>query len=231
MDRRHALIIQHVPFEGPGAIDTWLAANGYQRSICHLYRGDPLPNINGIDWLVIMGGPMGVADEQDVPFLVPEKAYLREALARRIPIVGICLGAQLLADVLGAPVSRNPDTEIGWFPVSPTSSHAMAQPFADQPEVLHWHGDTFALPEGATALLASEACANQAFLYKDHVLGLQFHLEMTAGGVRAICEACANELQPGPWIQDAHTLCQPRDFDALHLRLFALLDELASNGS
>ena len=221
-----ALVIQHVPFEGPGAIATWLVMQGYSVDTCHLYRGDALPEAKDIHWLVIMGGPMGVGDEQAFPFLVGEKAFIQECVQRQIPVIGICLGAQLLADILGAPVRRNAETEIGWFPVSPTSDHPLAQLFADEPEVLHWHGDTFAIPDDATALLSSTACANQAFLYENRVLGLQFHLEMTADGVASICEACADELVPAPWVQDAQAITAARDYGPLHQRLFALLDAI-----
>ena len=232
MSGKRALIIRHVPFEGPGAIGEWLTAQGYQLDTAHLYRDDHLPDPAQLDWLVVMGGPMGVNDRDTVPFMHREIDFLKAALAQDYPIVGICLGAQLLAHCLGAPVRYQGYGEIGWFPVSPSSDHPLAQLFDDRPPVLHWHGDTFALPDGATALLASAGCANQGFIWQDRVLALQCHPEATPASLNKLCDAEGSDLQPGKWVQDVDTIRagEPR-CEAINRRLFAMLDWLQAASS
>ena len=225
-EQMHATVIQHVPFEGPQAITSWLLARGYRLHGSHPYAGEPLPNVDQLDLLVVMGGPMGVHDEHLHPWLAEEKKLIADTIAAGKPVLGICLGAQLIAHVLGASVSRNPEPEIGWFPVRPVSDHPLASLFSDQPGVLHWHGDTFATPEGAERLLASDACADQAFIYNNQVLGLQFHLETTAEGVAALVDHCGDELVEGPWIETAQALRQgAQRCESLHHYLFRLLDQ------
>lgn len=220
-----ATVIQHVPFEGPEAIGGWLLSHGYSLHGSRPFDNDPLPDADQFDVLVVMGGPMGVHDEHLYPWLADEKALIRRAIDDGKSVLGICLGAQLIAHVLGASVSRNPQPEIGWFPVRPVSDHPLATLFDDQPEVLHWHGDTFATPNGAERLLASDACANQAFLYNQHVLGLQFHLESTPESVRALTGHCADELVEGNWIQTAAEIEQgAAHCERLNERLVRLLD-------
>lgn len=225
--RKRALILRHVPFEGPGAIGEWLLDQGYQTTTVKLYEGEPLPDPSSLDWLVIMGGPMGVNDRDSVPFMNAEIEFIKEALKQRYPIIGICLGAQLLAHSLGADVRYQGFGEIGWFPVSPAGQHPLAQLFDDSPTVLHWHGDTFALPDGATALLKSEACANQGFLWQERVLGLQCHPEATPYLINKLCDAEGAELEPAQWVQDEATIRAGEPHcDAVNQRLFAMLDWL-----
>ncbi|MBU0947002.1 MAG: type 1 glutamine amidotransferase [Proteobacteria bacterium] len=195
--------LQHVPFEGLGSLEEWLLEQGYDLCCTRLWAGELFPDLDCFAGLVVMGGPMGVFDHEAYPWLVREKVFLRSVIDRGIPILGICLGAQLLAAVLGAEVRKNPEKEIGWFPVVRTLNvPAFLRPVLPQEvTVFHWHGDTFTLPDGAVRLYASKACANQAFLYKDHVLGLQFHLETTRDSVAALIDNCRQELVAAPWIQ------------------------------
>ena len=229
MAGKRALVIRHVPFEGPGAIGEWLQAQDYALETAHLYRDQTLPDASALDFLVVMGGPMGVNDRDTVPFMPAEIAFLKDALAQQYPIVGICLGAQLLAHCLGAEVRYQGFGEIGWFPVSPVSQHPLAILFDDQPTVLHWHGDTFALPEGATPLLESEACANQGFIWEERVLALQCHPEATPASLGKLCDAEGAELATDRWVQDVATIRagEPR-CDAINARLFRMLDWLQS---
>ena len=229
MRAKQALVIRHVPFEGPGAIGEWLQAKGYELTHAHLHQDDPLPDPAGLDWLVVMGGPMGVNDRDTVSFLPREIAFLKSALTHSYPVVGICLGAQLLAHCLDAEVRYQGFPEIGWFPIAPASDHPLAQLFSDQPEVLHWHGDTFNLPDGAQPLLRSEACANQGFLWQHNVLALQCHPEATAYSLNKLCDAEGGELTPSQWVQDVHTIRagEPR-CPTINQRLFAMLDWLES---
>ncbi len=196
--------VQHVPFEGPGSIASWADSGGHRLAITRLYAGQALPRIEEVDLLVVLGGPMSVNDDALHPWLGEEKRYLQQAIARGIPTLGICLGAQLLAAVLGARVFANAQREIGWFPVEATPAAATSPLFALFPPVLpvfHWHGETFDLPSGATHLARSAACEHQAFSYGDLVLGLQFHLETTPAAVASLISNCHDELQPGPYVQ------------------------------
>lgn len=223
----------HVPFEGPAAIGDWAAARGHSLASTPLYAGAALPSQADFDWLVVMGGPMGVHDEGAYPWLAEEKAFLRESIEAGKTIVGVCLGAQLLADVLGGRVYRGPEKEIGWFPIELTAEGEATEPFASLPqtfEVFHWHGDTFELPPGAVRLASSAICANQAFLYDGRVLGLQFHLESTPASVRDIIVNCADELVDASYVQGAERMQSAGDDDyrRLHSALFAILDRLSA---
>ncbi len=220
-------VLQHVAFEDPGAITPWLLERGHRVSTTHLYRGEPLPCVDDVDWLIIMGGPMGVHDEADLPWLGAEKGFIRACIDNDKTVLGICLGAQLIADVMGAQVRRNEQTEIGWFPVSAVGSHPLAEIFSESPVVLHWHGDTFAIPAGAEHLCRSRACENQAFLLGDKVLGLQFHLETTAQGLADLCADCNQNPGTGEWIQTAAEMARnPARFLSTKPLLAAVLEYL-----
>jgi GMP synthase-like glutamine amidotransferase len=223
--------LQHVPFEGPAAIANWAADRGHPLAISRLDRGEGLPSPDAFDRLVVMGGPMGVGDEAEHPWLPAEKALLRRSIDAGRSVVGICLGAQLLAEVLGARVYRGAHKEIGWFPIELTDRGPVSPVFAGLPrrlEVFHWHGDTFDLPSGAQRLASSAACLNQAFLHGERVLGLQFHLESTPESVRAIVANCADELTPARWVQTAGQMLGIEEdaFAAINDTLFGVLDRL-----
>ena len=186
---------QHVPFEGLGAIEQWLDKAGYNISCTRFYESGVLPQVEDIDLLIVMGGPMSVNDESVYPWLVQEKAFIRDAVAAKKCVLGICLGAQLIADAMGGRVFPNPVKEIGWFPVTAVKpGHKSFFQFPGKREVFHWHGETFSLPEGGVRLAESDGCANQAFQLGRNVMGLQFHLETTPASVGAIVENCADEL-------------------------------------
>jgi GMP synthase-like glutamine amidotransferase len=196
----------HVPFEGPARIADWAEARGHALAFSHLFAGDPLPDVGLFDRLIVMGGPMGVADVDRHPWLEAEKRCIADAIAAGRSLVGICLGAQLIAEALDARVTRNPEKEIGWFPICLTAEgrqHPLCQGLDREQQVLHWHGDTFSLPPGAVRLAESDACANQAFLARERILGLQFHLEMTPASVEALCANAADDLEPAPYVQSA----------------------------
>lgn len=188
--------LQHVPFEGLGCIEPWLFENGHDVSCTRLWLGDSFPNTGNVDGLIVMGGPMGVYDEAIHPWLAEEKAFIKNIIAQNKPVLGICLGAQLIAEVLGSRVWKNNQREIGFFPVTGDGKILPANFVA-----FHWHGDTFGIPEGAVHLASSAACGNQAFIYKDNVLALQFHLETTEQSLLSLYEHCQNEVTDGPFIQ------------------------------
>lgn len=180
--------LQHADFEDLGCIGPWLTERGHAVRGTALYAGAALPAVEDFDVLIVMGGPMNIYEHAEHPWLAAEKALIRAAITAGRRVLGICLGAQLIADVLGGPVRRNADTEIGWFPLRLTPEGRAHPLFAGLPDVFtgfHWHGDTYALPPGAVRLAESAACAQQAYAFDgSRVLGLQFHLEVTQANAR-----------------------------------------------
>lgn len=201
-------VLQHVPFEGIGSMASWLAERNAAISSTRFFENPVLPISEGLDLIIAMGGPMSVNDEATLPWLRPEKEFVRAAVAHGVPVIGICLGAQLIASALGARVYRNAAKEIGWFPIRATAGGADTFCFPEQCTVFHWHGETFDLPAGAVRLAQSAACQNQAFQFKRHVIGLQFHLETTPESAGAILDNCGDELVPGPYVQTEAELRQ-----------------------
>lgn len=194
--------LQHVPFEGLGSIKSWLDAAGYSTTKTPFYENAQLPDLGQIDLLVILGGPMSVNDEEMFPWLALEKKFISNAIENSKPVLGICLGAQLIASAMGAEVYRNPIKEIGWFPVQGVASIGeLFFSFPPSMEVFHWHGETFDLPSGAIRIAKSEGCENQAFQIGKSVIGLQFHLETTPASVRDIVSNCRDELIPAQYVQ------------------------------
>lgn len=205
--------LQHVPFEGPGAIGSWLEAAGYKITATKFYESTSFPPPGQVDILIIMGGPMSVNDEEHFPWLRLEKQYIKQTIESGKAVLGICLGAQLIASALGKAVYPNRRKEIGWFPVQGLASeHEWTFAFPPVIEVFHWHGETFDLPEDAVLLARSEACENQAFQVGHKVIGLQFHLETTSESARAIVKNCRAEILPSKFVQpEAIILDQPPD--------------------
>lgn len=194
-------VFQHVPFEDLGSIRPWLEGRGAEIAYTRFFAGEPVPALDEIDLLIALGGPMSVNDEADLPWLVAEKQAVREAVAREAPVLGVCLGAQLIASALGSRVYRNPAKEIGWFPIRAVGDSPSTVRLPPECSVFHWHGETFDLPAGAMRLARSAACENQAFQIGRNVVGLQFHLETTPESARAIVENCRDELVPGAFVQ------------------------------
>lgn len=199
-------VLQHVPFEELGNIQPWLAQQNAEVHYCRLYANDPLPDVNETDLLIVLGGPMSVNDESHYPWLVAEKAFLAQAIAAEKPIVGICLGAQLIASCQGARIYSNYAKEIGWFDITAVAASGDVLPLPATMHVFHWHGETFELPANAVLLASSVACNNQIFQLGQRVIGLQCHLETTADNARSMVLHCADELTGGSFIQDADTI-------------------------
>jgi GMP synthase-like glutamine amidotransferase len=204
MSRLRIHCFQHVEYEDLGCISEWCQSNGHPVTYTRFYKGEPLPKTDDFDWLIVMGGPMGVNENEKYSWLSNEKASIKSAIAQNKTVLGICLGAQLIAEVLGASVYKNPVKEIGWFDVKMTKQGEktpLINGMTNPSKVFHWHGDTFDLPQHAKQLFYSEACVNQAFLYKDNILGLQFHFEVTAQSIKAMIENGRNELKSESFIQ------------------------------
>lgn len=197
-------VLQHVPQEPPGRIAMWALENGLGLERVRVWLDDPLPEAGELDGLVVLGGPMGVGDGDAHPWLEAELALIREAVDAGAPVLGVCLGAQLIAEALGGAVEPMDEREVGVFEVQPTDvagDHPLADTWPKRFGALHWHGDRFRAPEQATVLAASKACDQQAFAVGEQVLGLQFHLELEPRDVQALAEADPDAIEPGPWVQ------------------------------
>ncbi len=209
----HVHYLKHVPFEGLGSIENILVNRGFALSHTCMYQDQSLPSIHDLDALFVMGGPMGVHDEDKYPWLTLEKGFIESVIQREVPVIGICLGAQLIANILGASVKKNTYEEIGWFPVKRTKG-LQDERVQDLPlsfDVLHWHSDTFDIPSGASNFIVSDGCANQGFVYGDNVLGLQFHLEMLPSNVHAIYQECGQPEKSGTYIQSLEEMLAPTE--------------------
>jgi GMP synthase-like glutamine amidotransferase len=225
--------LQHVPIEDPGVILDWAKERGHAVSHTRFYADGALPCQDDFDWLVVMGGPMNVYEEELYPWLAPEKEFLRAAVAAGKVVLGFCLGGQLIADAIGGAVTRNGQPEIGWFPIR-WRQEALEQPlfsfFPPEPVVLQWHYDTFSrLPDGAVVLAGSPACTNQAFVYRERVFGFQFHMEITDEMVRAWTEGAREEMIPAATVQSpAEVTAHPEQVAANNRwlkRFLTLLEE------
>ena len=176
---------------------------------------------------------MGVYDEHDYPWLVREKKFLKQVMDSGTRILGVCLGAQLIADVLGARIYPNDHKEIGWFPIEgvrAVPSSLIEKLLSNAGEVFHWHGDTFDLPTGATHLAKSRACTNQAFSVGDQILAVQFHLETTRNAAQALIDHCRHEIVDAPYIQPAREiLTDQREFERINILMAECLDLLLPN--
>jgi len=197
--------LQHVPFETPAYIAQWARQKGHRLTGTHLYNYEAVPCVDEFEWLLILGGPMNIYEEKKYPWLSYEKQFIKEAIANGKVVLGICLGAQLITEVLGGTVTKNPEGEIGWLPISFNSEaykSALFKNFPGKCFVFQWHNDTFStLGAGAACIASSEACSHQAFLYKDRVIGFQFHMESTEESIDSLLHYCADDLKGGAYVQ------------------------------
>ena len=220
---------QHVPFEGLGRIEDWAGSQGHRLFQHRLFENDPLPDAAVVDFLVVMGGTMSVNDTGAHPWLEAEKDFVGKVIRLGKPVLGVCLGAQLIAAALGSRVYPGTEREIGWFPVRASESTGGTFFFPPEIRVFHWHGETFDLPDGAVRLASSPVCANQAFQWGDRVIGTQFHLETTPDSARALVENCREEMSPATrYVQNPEELLAKAPFQGKRnwVELERLLDYL-----
>ncbi|RXZ82296.1 type 1 glutamine amidotransferase [Paenibacillaceae bacterium] len=229
------LLLKHYDFDDIGAFSEWAALYHHRLIVRDPAAGLELELLASIDSLIILGGPMSVYQEERYPWLKEEKRFVLEAVQRKKRVLGICLGAQLLAEVLGGKVYRHLHKEIGWHRIERTGE---SHPFlADLPDVFYsfqWHEDVFDLPPGATWLAYSTACSNQAFSYGEHVVGLQFHLEATPECIELMLHHWRSALVTGEFIQPAEQIRSElgrsvESFRMLH-RILDLLHERELSG-
>jgi GMP synthase-like glutamine amidotransferase len=221
--------LQHAEHEELGCIAPWLAQRNFRVRRTRLHDGEPLPHTDEFDWLIVMGGPMNIYEHDRHPWLIREKKLLRDACVTDKVILGICLGAQLLADVQGGKVIQNRYQEIGWFDVSLTEEGRRNTLVAEMPAqlpVFHWHGDTFAIPPGCQNLMKSDACVNQAFALSGRRLGLQFHPELTHAD--ALRWLAVDAPQPDRYVQPAEEMLrEPVRFARMNRWMDHILGRLA----
>lgn len=222
---------QHVDYEDLGCIADWCNSKRHHITFTRFYKGDTLPSAENYDWLIILGGPMGVYEDEKYSWLADEKKAILAAIENKKTVIGICLGSQLIAEVLGAKVYKNLYNEIGWFDIMLTEEgkkDSLLKGFPMNTKVLHWHGDTFDLPIHAKHISYSEACKNQAFLNNDHVLGLQFHLEVTENSIKAMLHHGKHELKNEKYIQSEKKIISfIKYIEANNNSMFRILDHLA----
>jgi len=224
--------LEHESFETPGLIAEWIKDRSHHLIFTRFYEEDHLlPEPESFDALVIMGGPMSIHDEKDFSWLKKEKQLIAAAIRQKKKLLGICLGSQLIAHVLGARVYPNMEKEIGLLPIYWTrDAEQFFTHLSGSSLVFHWHGDTFDLPPGAKHLACSEGCSNQAFLVEGIALGLQFHLEVTPPMVSEMIAAGADDLVAAPYIQPAGTILeQTSGLIACKPLLYGILDHFFSS--
>lgn len=231
--------LQHVPFEGPANVGRWLEEQGHNIETTHWYRDQEPPEDHAPDLLVILGGPMNIYQEDCYPWLAAEKRYLHCMIQQGAGALGICLGAQLLADVLGGSVVSNGEAEIGWYPVHRCGSIPPESPLCvldDSLMAFHWHGDRFHPPPGSSLAYASDACDAQAFSVGDRIVALQFHLDYSAASIEKMLIHCSEELDDSRWVQSAGRIRAGQSrlaevYQSLDKLLSALTRNICATGS
>lgn len=230
--RAHSL--QHVWFEDLANVEPWLRRNGHSVTKTQLWNLERLPTPDEFDWLIVMGGPMNIYEENKYNWLVSEKALIRSAIDHGKLVLGICLGAQLIADVLGGRVYKNEHKEIGWHSVKLTAEAKDSPVFKSLPPefvAFHWHGDTFHLPPGCRQMAQSEGCQNQAFEFDNgRVIGLQFHLESSSASVNRLIQNCGEDLTDGRYVQKAdEILSEQKNFKTIEQCMETFLKQMEKN--
>jgi GMP synthase-like glutamine amidotransferase len=223
--------LQHVPFEDLANISRWAEERGHDVSHTLLFSNKGLPGMEEFDWLIVMGGPMNICEHDRYPWLVAEKRFIKQAIEKDKIVLGICLGAQLMADVMGGQVRRNEYREIGWHAVRLTPEGRYSRLFHVLPReftAFHWHGDTFAVPPGAVHTAESDACRDQAF-EMGKVVGLQFHLESSMDSIDHLIANCSDELDDGIYVQRQKELLSHLDrFSEINGLMDTFLDNMES---
>ena len=223
------LFILHVSFETPGYIENWAAQKNYKPTYCSPFKGEKLPRGSSFDLIVSMGGPQSaIQDLNKYPYLTDEVEFLRSALKAKVPVLGFCLGAQLLGEALGASTESSPHKEIGIFPIVLTEEGAQDPLLANLPRefaVTHWHSDMPGLTEDAVVLAKSEGCPRQIVRYLQYAYGFQCHPEMTLQNIQELIKNCPSDLMSADKYVQAPQDILSHDFYALsHNNMVSILE-------
>lgn len=222
--------IRHEPFEGLACIEDWISQNNHELSCTYTYLQQSFPSECTFDLLIIMGGTASIYNSLHESWYLEEKQFLEACIGQKRKILGICLGAQILASVLGSRIYSGKAKEIGWFPVDFFKENNQGLLFLpDRLTTFHWHGDTFDIPRGAIPLASSELTPNQGFTYNNHVIAMQFHPEMTKTSLQKLIRAAGGELmEKGKFIQTAEGMMEKQHLIKENNSLmFKILDHLA----
>ena len=220
--------VLHADFEGPGIIEKWAKHNQYKEMTCRPFTGERIPSPKDFDLLILMGGPQSPLSIEEAPYLADEIVLIKETLKFGIPILGFCLGAQLIGEALGASTERSPHKEVGVFPIQLTAEGERDALLSGLPKtfpVIHWHNDMPGVPAGAEILAASNGCPRQIIRYFSHVYGFQCHPEITKENIKGIIKECPNDLVPGAFVQTAAEISN-HDFAAINQMMLHILDNL-----
>ncbi len=223
--------LQHVEFERPFLVKSWAEEKGIELTRTAFFLDEALPSLAEIDALLILGGPMSVHDEEKYPWLKTEMQFVAAAMRSTKPVLGICLGAQMMARTLGSQVIIMPEKEIGWFDIEWSEAAKKNPLFSDLSKiesVLHWHVEEFETPSESTALAKSNFCKNQAFLYQDNKVGLQFHMEISPKKSKNLIEAMPEELADlSAYVQSPAEIREgPKSYKETRKDFFRFLDKL-----
>jgi GMP synthase-like glutamine amidotransferase len=216
------IAFKHFAFDDDHAFRSWANLGGHRLDVKDLSLEIDAKWLDDMDLLVICGGPMSVNEEEKYPWLASEKQFVKQAIQLGKKVLGICFGAQMIAELLGSPVYRNEYKEIGWHSINRTQEeHPWLSGLPEQFMSFQWHGDTFDLPQDTRLLAYSEACKVQAFAYRERVIGLQFHLETTPACMESMFAHWSSELIQAPYIQTAEQIrsqfaCSEQSITMLH---------------
>ncbi|MBS0289501.1 MAG: GMP synthase [Proteobacteria bacterium] len=219
--------IQHAHFETPGSLLSWAKKNNLEPEIYHPYKGEKLPEVNVNEPVIFLGGPQSAREFQKYDYLEQEVAYIKSLISQGQPLIGICLGAQLIGESLGAKTELSPEKEIGIFPIRLTKNgetHPYFESFPDILAVMHWHNDMPGLTKDASILAFSEGCPRQIISYAPRVLGLQCHLEATPEWLNLLLTHASGDLKPSRFTQTAETMLKTQ-FQTMNHHLHAMLDK------
>jgi GMP synthase-like glutamine amidotransferase len=223
------LVFLHHPLEGLGTIKQWLESHQASITYHKFFTNQAIPNVDDYDALIIMGGPMSVNDEVEHPWITDAVRSIKRAIDGNKKVLGICLGAQLIAKSLGALVKPNQHKEIGLHPISPVkTSNTNVFTFPNQLNVIHWHSQTFDIPINATHIAQSEACFNQGFQIGNNVIGLQFHLELDKDSLKSLVKVFKEQLIQDQYVHNEGkiNLITDEEFEIMQKNLVNLLNYL-----
>lgn len=220
----HLHYFQHNHFEDSGFIGDWAISNNFSTSVTRFDLKPELPSIEDFDWLVIMGGAMGVHDSDQYPWITEEIEFIKKAIQAGKIVIGVCLGSQMIASALGARIYKNTEPELGFWPINFSQEAQQDNVFRNFPanlEVMHFHFDTFTLPEGAILMAGSTVTLVQAFRYGKNVFALQFHSELTESNLPAFIKELETEIIPGTFVQNPQEMLQKINYCSINNEIFS----------